>query len=146
MKKIFILICTFFIAVNVSAQTRKVGDIIMVDGEFGVVFAVTTDGQHGKAMSVSETYCDWNNAKTWCANYGMGWKLPTKDELLVIRRNRAVIDSALKINGYTMLRDYYYWSSEISGEFCAWGVHMLGRDANYDLKSSGYYVRAVSAF
>ena len=86
MKKIFILICTLFIAANVSAQTRKVGDIIMVNGELGVVFAVTTDGQHGKAMSVSETECNWDKAKKWCADLGGGWRLPTKDELLIIYR------------------------------------------------------------
>ena len=144
MKKIFILICTLFIVANISAQTRKVGDIIMVNGEFGVVFAVTTDGRHGKAVSVSETECTWDNAKTWCANYGMGWKLPTKDELRVIYRNKAVINSALQTNGYTTLS--IGWSSEWYDEFYAWLVYVTdGYTGIYD-KSSDYYVRAVSAF
>ena len=146
MKKIFILICTLFIAVNVSAQIRKVGDIIMVNGEFGVVFAITSDGLHGKAMSVSETNCNWDNAKTWCANLGPAWKLPTKDELLVIYRNKAVIDSALKTNGYTTLSSGWCWSSEWYDEFCAWGVRMRdGCTGNPD-KYLSTYVRAVSAF
>ena len=155
MKKI---ICCLLVAVMLSAcggenkksESRKegekrVGDIIMVNGELGVVFAATTDGRQGKAMSVSRTECNWNNAKTWCANYGMGWRLPTKDELLVISRNYDVINSALETNGYRGL-GAYYWSSEISDEFCAWSVNVVGGHAvDYD-KNRDYYVRAVSAF
>lgn len=150
MKKIFILICTLFIAVNVSAQTRKVGDIIMINGEFGVVFAVTTDGRHGKALSVSETKCNWDNAKTWCANLGPAWKLPTIDELRVIYRNKAVINSALLTNGYTTFLSYLYWSSESHNEevLCAWTFDMVDvyTMPNTNLEDWDVYVRAVSAF
>lgn len=140
MKKIFIIICTLFIAANVSAQTRRIGDIIMVNGELGVVFVVTTDGQHGKAISVSETKCNWDNAKTWCANYGMGWKLPTKDELLVISRNRAHINYALETNGYRRL-GVLYWSSETYSD-----VYIGSGDVDLSLESGYSYVRAVSIF
>ena len=146
MKKIFILICTLFIAVNVSAQTRKVGDVIMINGEFGVVFAVTTDGQHGKAVSVSTTKCNWNDAAKWCANYGRGWRLPTKDELHVIYRNKAVINSALKINGYTML-EHEYWASEIyNNGNNAWSVYMFNGNTCSLPKDFDIYVRAVTVF
>ena len=145
MKKIFILICALFVMANVSAQTRKVGDIVMVGGEFGVVFAVTTDGQHGKAVSVSQTKCNLNDAKAWCANLGRGWKLPTKDELLIIYRKKSAINSVLSTNGYTQLMGFY-WSSEASSEFCAWLVGMLNGNTLSDGKYFYHYVRAVSAF
>ena len=126
---------------------KRVGDIIMVNGELGVVFAITSDGLHGKAVSVSKTKCDWYDAKTWCANLGPAWKLPTIDELRVIYRNKAVINSALQTNGYATL-SYFYWSSESHNEkgFCAWHVLMdNGNTGNY-LKDSGNHVRAVAAF
>ena len=124
---------------------KRVGDIVMVNGEFGVIFAVTSDGQHGKAMSVSETKCNWDNAKKWCANFGSGWRLPTKDELQVIYRKKSAINSGLSANGYTTLSRSWYWSSK-SDEFCAWYVHM-GHGATPNLyKSYRCYVRAVSVF
>ena len=125
---------------------KRVGDIIMVNGELGVVFAVTTDGQHGKVMSASQTECAWDDAKKWCAYLGYGWKFPTIDELRVIRRNKAVINSALKTNGYTLLGEGYYWSSEISNEFCAWGVNLYDGYTVDLTKRNSYYVRAVTAF
>ena len=125
---------------------KRVGDIIMVNGELGVVFAATTDGQHGKVMSASQTECVWDDAKKWCADLGYCWKLPTIDELLVIYRNKAVINSALKTNGYTMLGEWHYWSSEISDEFCAWYVTMSDGHTLDPYKSDSNYVRAVSTF
>lgn len=145
MKKIFVLICALFVVANISAQTRKVGDIIMVNGEFGVVFAVTTDGQHGKAVSVSQTGCSWDIAKIWCANLGPAWRLPTTDELRIINRNKTVIDSALEANGYKILGDWY-WSSESYDEFCAWSVTMNDGYNYLNFKYYYYYVRAVAAF
>ena len=146
MKKIFLLICALFVVGNISAQTRKVGDIIMVGGEFGVVFAVTTDGRHGKAVSVSETECTWDNAKKWCAKLGYGWKLPTKDELQIIYRKKSAINSALSVNGYTTLKNEWYWSSTEYREFCAWDVSMYIGYTSTNPKNDSTYVRAVSAF
>ena len=145
MKKIFVLICALFVVANVSAQTRKVGDIIMVNGEFGVVFAVTTDGLHGKAVSVPQTGCSWDNAKTWCANLGPAWRLPTRDELRIINRNKTVIDSALEANGYTTLGGLC-WSSESYDEFFAWSVDMNDGYTSASLKCDYNSVRAVAAF
>ena len=129
-----------------ESSKKRVGDIVMVDGEFGIVFAVTTDGQHGKAMSVSRANCNWDNAKKWCANYGRGWRLPTEDELHVIYENKTIINSALRTNGYTTLTNSFHWSSEFAGGYYAWLVFM-GNGHSLDLyKYDTYYVRAVSAF
>lgn len=124
----------------------RVGDIIMVDGEMGVVFAVTSDGKHGKVMSTSQTKCDWYEARSWCADYGYGWRLPSTDELKVIYNNRSLLNSALDDGGYTELcNDWYRAAKEEDGR-CAWIVFMYNGDAiSYD-KYDKLYVRAVSAF
>lgn len=147
MKRLFILICAIFVVASMSAQTRKVGQVIKVNGEFGVVIAVTSDGMHGKVMSVSQTKCDWANAKTWCSNYGSRWRLPSKDELLLIYRKKSVINSTLYSNGYTKLSSEWYWTSESSGNVCSVALLMGdGSSSTNILKRNKCCVRAVSAF
>ena len=157
MKKI---LCCLLVAVMLSAcggdskqanaprkeGEKRVGDIIMVDGEFGVVFAVTTDGKHGKAMSISETKCDWNSAKKWCTKLGYAWKLPTTDESQVIYRKKSAINSALSDNGFTTMSSGWYWASESNDEFCACCVGEGAGLANNDDKNLSCYVRAVCIF
>ena len=157
MKKI---ICCLLVAVMLSAcggeskqenaprkeGEKRVGDIVMVDGEFGVVFAVTTDGKHGKAVSVSETKCDWSTARSWCAKLGHGWSLPTKEELLVIYRKTSAVNSALSDNSYTTLSSGWYWASESNGDVSAWCVRMYDGLARTSNKGYDGGVRAVSAF
>ena len=123
----------------------RVGDIIMVDGEMGVVFAVTSDGKHGKVMSTSQTKGDWYEARSWCADYGYGWRLPSEDELRVIYRNKSLLNSALDDGGYAGLGNMFYWAAEEDG-VCAWYVDMDDGYNRYNNKGNRYYVRAVSAF
>ncbi len=136
--KRLLLTCAALIIFTATAFAYKVGDIIMVGGEMGVVFVVTTDGQHGKAMSVSQTKCRWEQAKTWCGQYGRGWRLPKIDELKVISNKKVTLNSALTANGYEVLSGYY-WSSEEE-----WRIFIGDGNANYNYDST--YVRAVSAF
>ena len=125
----------------------SVGDIIMVGGELGVVFAVTSDGEHGKVMSVSQTECSWNKAKTWCARYGSSWRLPSVYELRIISKKCDVLNSALTANGYEILvLDEPIWSSDEYGPDGARYVDMYNGLTLISLKDSNLYVRAVSAF
>ena len=127
---------------------KRVGDIIMVNGEMGVVFTVTADGQHGKVMSVSQIEkCIWNDAKAWCANLGQGWKLPTKDELLVIYSRKSVINSALSANNYQLIdANACYWSSDKEVDNYMWIVSMENGETDGEGKYNHDSVRAVSAF
>ena len=151
MKKI---ICCLLVAVMLSAcggetkngDEKRVGDVIMVNGELGVVFDVTANGRHGKVMSVSETKCNWNDAKDWCVSFGPAWRLPTKDELKEIYRNKDAINSVLSANDYTTLMDTLYWSSGIISESFVWYVSMRDGYTYNGCKSFNGYVRAVSAF
>ena len=127
----------------------RVGDIIMVDGEMGIVFAVTSDGKHGKVMSTSQTECDWYEAHSWCADCGYGWRLPSKDELRVISNNRSLLNSALDDGGYTELgNDHdWYWAAKEEDERCAWLVRVYYGDIiTHGNKLGNYFVRAVSDF
>ena len=157
MKKI---ICCLLVAVMLSAcggeskqenaprkeGEKRVGDIVMVNDEFGVVFAVTTDGKHGKAVSISETKCDWSSARSWCAKLGHGWRLPTKEELWVIYRKKSAVDPALSDNGYEALSNDWYWSSNSYDERSAWYVYMGNGNTSRNYKYGNFYVRAVSVF
>lgn len=143
--KRFLLTCVALLAFTTTAFAYKVGDIIMVGGEMGIVYAVTSDGQHGKVVSVTRGQCSWEAAKQWCAQYGRGWRLPSKDELVVISRKRDVLNPILEANGYTALSGWH-WSSTESNEFCAWYVNMYSGNTYGSSKNDYIYVRAVSAF
>ena len=148
MKRLLILLGALLALSSTSfAQRRQVGDIIMINGEFGVVYAVTSDGLHGKAVSVAETYCGWASAKKWCSQLGGGWKLPLRRDLQTICNKRYKINQVLKANGYTEVKANGYWTSEEYKKDRAWDVDMGdGNTYNYCYKVNTNYVRAVSAF
>ena len=129
-----------------TSKRYRVGDIVQIGGELGIVFAVTTDGQHGKAMSTSQTKMVWNDAKAWCAQLGRGWRLPSRDELRVIRNKKSELNTHLEANGYTRIADNWHWTSESEGSDRAWGVGMRGGTTRSYAKYYYSFVRAVSAF
>lgn len=140
------------LGINVSAQTQpsigkmyKVGDVYDINGKQGVIFVVTPDGKHGKMVSINHTTSNWSNAKHWCSSLGSGWRLPTKEELLAIYRNKGVLNAVLAAMG-DKIPDSWHWSSSDSHSDCAWLVYMNGGGANLNRKYLDYYVRAVSAF
>ena len=144
--KRFLLTCVALLAFTTTAFAYKVGDIIMVGGEMGIVYAVTSDGQHGKVVSVTQGQCSWEAAKQWCAQYGRGWRLPSKDELVVISRKKFDLSPILNANGYTALSGWCWSSTEYDSDR-AWGVRMGDEDASRSTTSNfNFYVRAVSAF
>lgn len=63
MKKYFlILIALLTFICNLEAQKRySIGDYYCQDGKRGVVFSVNIDGTHGKAISINECICPWEN-------------------------------------------------------------------------------------
>lgn len=147
MKRLLILLGALLALSSTSfAQRRQVGDIVMINGEFGVVYAVTSDGLHGKAMSVAETLCDWASAKKWCSQLGGGWKLPLRSDLQTIFNKRDKINQVLKANGYTKVQGDMYWTSEDYNKDGAWGIDMYFGPTYSCSKFDHNCVRAVSAF
>ena len=79
----------------------------------------------------------WDNAKAACAKLGKGWRLPTKDELNVMYKNKD------RIGGFA---DNYYWSStELEVNF-AWNQYFGSGGQSKESKVNSSYVRAIRAF
>ena len=146
MKRFLLMVIALF-AINtmVQAQSHKVGDIVVIGNEVGVVFFVTPDGQHGKVMSTSENQSAAANAIIWCGQLGAGWRLPSLRDLQTIRNEMAHLNSVLSANGYETICDGYYWSAQyIDGIQNAVNLRDGKINRNYTLGTC--YVRAVSAF
>ena len=78
----------------------------------------------------------WREAKEACEALGAGWRLPTKEELNEMYKNRAVV------GGFA---GNLYWSSSEADNYFAWGQGFnFGNQLNSS-KSNYYYVRAVRA-
>ena len=78
----------------------------------------------------------WDEAKIACKKLGPGWRLPTKDELNMLYKNKE------EIGGFAYNS---YWSSTELNNFVAWAQYFgsgLQGGAN---KNGNYYVRAVRA-
>lgn len=146
MKKLFVLICALFVVANVSAQTRKVGDIITINGVKGVVFEVSSNGQHGKVLSISEEYTTWDKAPEWCSGLGEGWVVPTKDEVGAMFKKSKVVDAALVAKGFESIFGKVFWTSDASDEYSGWSVYMDDGFAGVNAKYYYNYVRAVHTF
>ena len=107
-----------------------------------------TDGAYN--MAKVKAIPDWETKYPtfkWCADLGEGWYLPSKEELLIIFKNKDKLNSNLT----DKLSINWHWSSteydeQYNGYFCAWIVHMYYGNTLYSNKSNDYYVRAVSAF
>ncbi|MBQ7311739.1 MAG: PEGA domain-containing protein [Alistipes sp.] len=110
-----------------------------------------TDGAYNMAKVKARP--DWQSkypAFKWCADLGEGWYLPSKEELLIIYKNKEKLNSKFSLNN--KLNYGWYWSStEIDrqysdGTFCARLVRMNGGYPYGSIKTSNRHVRAVSAF
>lgn len=76
----------------------------------------------------------WNDAKILCEDLGDGWRLPTREELLLIWLNKD------NIGGFAAA---YYWSSSEYRSNYAWGQDFLFGSQDNDGEGNAFYVRAV---
>jgi hypothetical protein len=78
---------------------------------------------------------DWDDAKSSCLGLGDGWRLPTKDELYFLYRNRK------KIAGFS---DKGYWSSTEVDNTHAWSISWpYGSQGGEGTKNIALRVRAI---
>jgi hypothetical protein len=81
---------------------------------------------------------NWYDAEKACEAIGDDWRLPSKDELKILYRNRD------KIGGFTNVN---YWSStDADSYYDAWLQHFFNGVQNSTNKSDEYYVRAIRVF
>lgn len=103
----------------------------------GIVFYVDSSGAH----SLEAKTADEPNKMSWdaamAANYGSGWRLPTKDELNQLYSQKTVV------GGFAY---YPYWSSSDYDSYYAWTQNFSNGLQYHSTKNSQYPVRAVRAF
>lgn len=87
------------------------------------------------------TVMTWSEAQKACADLKNGWRLPTKDELILLYNNK------VKIGGF---EDKGFWSSlegkDDRGYDAAWGVYFLNGIGSFGYKNFESAVRAVRTF
>ena len=131
-----------------QSKTWKVGDIYNVNGKKGVVFVVSSDGQHGRIVSLEQTNCNWYNAKTWCNELGSGWRLPNRQELQMLYKVKTTVNEVLFFADKEQLSGGWYWTNEERDSYSARVVVMNDGNTYYGNKNNDDYlcVCAVSAF
>jgi|TARA_R110000803_G_scaffold88896_2_gene155929 hypothetical protein len=91
---------------------------------------------NGLEVSDNLGHMNWHEAIVACKKLGIGWRLPTKDELDMLYENRE------EIGGFA---NNYYWSSSEDDFNFAWLQDFLVGLQTSNSKSLAYYVRAVRA-
>ena len=76
----------------------------------------------------------WYDAVKACADLGYGWRLPTKDELNLLYKNKDKIGDVGFIG---------HWSSTEYDNVYAWGQNIVNGFQFTDAKDNYYYIRAV---
>lgn len=80
---------------------------------------------------------NWYDAKDACNSLGLGWRLPTSEELKILYNNKS------KIGGFT---DYFYWGSSMDENGMVSDMSFFEGAIGYiDKTSSGIHVRAVKS-
>ena len=78
---------------------------------------------------------NWDDAKAACADLGDGWRLPTKDELNILYKNKVIIGGIANVG--------YWSSSEIQVHPIAWMQDFDSGNQSKEKKNEVYYVRAI---
>jgi hypothetical protein len=79
---------------------------------------------------------NWDDANKACAELGDGWRLPTKNELNFMNKNKD------KIGGFT---EDFYWSSTEYGTVGAWSQNFFGSYQGDSEKEFPLCVRSVKS-
>ncbi len=161
MKKIILLFAALTTIATVSAEvstpeldfnartseTYNVGDIITVNGKRGVVFVVSSDGKHGRAVSLDGFIGPWEESAEWAYSYCQGWRMPNEDELKLLYNVLEEVNEAIFFADGQKIEEGAHWTSEApNSDDCAWIVNMFSGNTNYFNRHYEFFARAVSAF
>ena len=124
----------------------KVGDIYNVNGKTGVVFAVSSDGQRGKIVSLEEAILDQREAEGWCRSLGRGWRMPTSREIVEISSNWSIVNEGLSYAEGEQIKNGWYWSSDGNYADNPIMCYITKRVTDRESYRYRHYVRAVCVF
>lgn len=141
----------------------------------GIVFYVDDSGQHGLVVSIykmkqqmwSDKYAGIKSISDWdgsdntqkitsyglkttaaadCANYGKGWYLPSRTELIQLYTNLFDVQKTIEDKDGHPIEKGYFWSSTEENEKEAWYLNFETGSASYMDKQKGMYIRPIKAF
>lgn len=118
---------------------------------------IATDSSNGlnnlRSIMKIAGWKDKYPAFAWCADHGEGWYLPAIEELKELLLNDEV---HFKVNAtleqkrgsvmYSKGDSSWYWSSTEEDPWCAWVVKVNDGGSDFNYRTNGNSVRAVSAF
>ena len=137
---------------TITQETKYVATKLLISDELLIgtyspdkgIYAGTAKGkQVWVAMNDVPEQMNWDEAMEYPKD---GYRLPTKEELMLIYINLDVINKALVDNGGEPLREDYYWSSTESGNYGSWILGGGNGGIYYNNKNNKEYVRPVVAF
>lgn len=140
----------------------QIGDLFVKNGVKGVVIKVDWNGNHGVIISLNEQHCNWHRGVQWCNNLGYGWKIPSLEDLELlkdkyyfelIQKNLTKYGTPINIGNNSSLGNLY-WTTDLESKFdghefmyvfCFGYGKFSGISSDY--KEAEYeYVRAVYCF
>lgn len=124
-----------------ASETYEIGDIITVNGKKGVVFAVSSDGKHGRVVSLEEFFGSVRDTVVWADSYCQGWRLANAEDLQRLYKViRKVNDAIFLADGETIPYSFhwYYNGSTYVVDMSSGSVVACYEEMNF--------ARAVSAF
>lgn len=132
MKNLLIFCCLVF-CTSLNAQTPVLGDTL----RGGFIFHVNSTADTAFICTTRDVmeHGDWQEAKKFCENtfsiwngtlYRTGWRMPTLEEVKIIRKNRDALNTLIVAKGglrfSTDLAAYYWTSTEAGAPTHAWVV------------------------
>ena len=125
----------------------ELGDYYSKEGIKGVVIAVDHDGNATMLLSLFEiANLDSDSAARWAATLDEGWRLPTADEMKIVRKYKSLLNITLrKHNEPTVLTNHtFYWTSTPAEKSHVFACGPDGvKGYFYTNMSPNYRVRAV---
>ena len=86
---------------------------------------------------------NWDEANEACKSLGEGWRLPSKDELVILGNKDNYLNGRLI---YHLVSDNFYWSSTEKDINFAWYIFFSNCSVGNANKNHNGYARAVRSF
>lgn len=126
----------------------ELGDFYSNGDLKGIVVAADADSQPSLILSLDEvTGLDADSAAQWAASlYDGSWRLPTKDEIEVVKKYKYLINKTLQRKKMppVMMGHSFYWTSSPCSESHTYASGPDGTRCYFNSNASPHYcVRAV---